>query len=184
MDSSAASASAHLVRTRAARPLRPARAARALRPRICGNSAALRRQASSYSAPLFDRCAVLTAAGFCIMLLFAYLYTQFSLFDSPGFQASFHAVRCVLARGVSTALASDCAVACAGLACLRWPCARCSRSRSTRWLTSASTRRRLRRCCFGWRPSACCSRCSARRSSSASPSRAWSTCCTKGASGR
>jgi hypothetical protein len=30
------------------------------------------------------------------MLLFSYLYKEFNLFDSPGFLASFHAVRCAL----------------------------------------------------------------------------------------
>ena len=41
------------------------------------------------------------------MLLFSYLYKQFGLFDSPGFQASFHAVRCAPARPVSATSAPD-----------------------------------------------------------------------------
>jgi hypothetical protein len=55
------------------------------------------RHAASTPLTFVCVCTPPTTPGFCIMLLFSYLYKQFSLFESPGFLASFHAVRCALA---------------------------------------------------------------------------------------
>ena len=91
--SSAASASARRVRT----AQRARREGATLLLRAVEESAAIRRDiklgANVVLRALFDRWPAPAAAGFGIMLLFSYLYKQFSLFDSPGFQASFHAVR-------------------------------------------------------------------------------------------